>query len=51
MEQTVCQSQLEPVLQMKHDSTKFIDVMESISEYLDDSMIDEIVTVYAGQGL
>lgn len=33
-----------------HDSTKFIDVMESISEYLDDSMIDEIVTVYADKG-
>ena len=34
----------------EHDSTKFIDVMESISEYLDDSMIEEIVTVYADKG-
>lgn len=33
-----------------HDSTKFIDTMESISEYLDDSMMDEIVTVYADKG-
>ena len=33
-----------------HDSTKFIDVMESISEYLDDSMIEEIVSVYADKG-
>jgi len=31
----------------EHDSTKFIDVMESISKYLDDSRIDEIVTGYA----
>ena len=34
----------------EHDSTKFIDVMESISEYLDDSMIEEIVAVYADKG-
>ena len=33
-----------------HDSTKFIDVMESILEYLDYSMMDEIVTVYADKG-
>ena len=33
-----------------HDSTKFIDVMENISEYLDDSMINQIVTVYADKG-
>ena len=33
-----------------HDSTKFVDVMESISEYLDDSMMDEIVSVYADKG-
>ena len=31
----------------EHDSTKFIDVMENISEFVDDSMMDEIVTVYA----
>ena len=30
-----------------HDSTKFVDVMESISDFVNDSMIDEIVTVYA----
>ena len=29
----------------EHDSTKFIDVMESISEYLDGQMIEEIVSV------
>ena len=34
----------------QHDSTKFIDVMESISEYLDEQMIEEIVTVYADKG-
>lgn len=34
----------------QHDSTKFIDVMESISEYLDEQMIDEIVSVYADKG-
>ena len=34
----------------EHDSTKFIDVMESISEYLDEQMIEEIVTVYADKG-
>ena len=33
-----------------HDSTKFIDVMESISEYLDYSMMEEIVSVYADKG-
>ena len=33
-----------------HDSTKFVDVMELISEYLDDSMMDEIVSVYADKG-
>ena len=30
-----------------HDSTKFVDVMESISDFVNDSMIDEIITVYA----
>ena len=34
----------------EHDSTKFIDVMENISEFVDDSMMDEIVTVYADKG-
>ena len=29
---------------------KFVDVMELISEYLDDSMMDEIVSVYADKG-
>ena len=33
-----------------HDSTKFIDVMENISEYLDKNTINEIVTVYADKG-
>ena len=33
-----------------HDSTKFIDVMENISEYLDDLMINQIVTVDAKKG-
>lgn len=34
----------------QHDSTKFIDVIESISDFLDDDMIDEIVSVYADKG-
>ena len=34
----------------KHDSTKFIDVMESISEYLDDDLIKQIASVYADKG-
>ena len=34
----------------EHYSTKFIDVMENISEFVDDSMMDEIVTVYADKG-
>jgi len=34
----------------QHDSTKFIDVMESISDFLDDDIIDEIVSVYADKG-
>jgi len=33
-----------------HDSTKFIDVMENISEYLDDDAIDQIISVYADKG-
>ena len=34
----------------KHDSTKFVDVMESIPNYLDDSTIQQIVAVYADKG-
>lgn len=34
----------------EHDSTKFIDVVENISDFLDDKMINEIVTVYADKG-
>ncbi|KER05352.1 methionyl-tRNA formyltransferase protein [Marine Group I thaumarchaeote SCGC AAA799-E16] len=34
----------------EHDSTKFIDVMENISECLDDEMIQQIVSVYADKG-
>jgi transposase len=34
----------------QHDSTKFIDVIESISDFLDDDMIDEIASVYADKG-
>ncbi len=34
----------------EHDSTKLIDVMENISEYLDDDSIEQIVTVYADKG-
>ena len=26
-----------------HDSTKFVDVMESISDFVNDAMMDEIV--------
>ena len=33
-----------------HDSTKFADVMKNISEYLDKSMVNEIVAVYADKG-
>ena len=34
----------------EHDSTKFIDVLENISEYLDDEMANRILTVYADRG-
>ena len=34
----------------EHDSTKFIDVMENISEFLDDDTRQETVTVYADKG-
>ncbi len=33
-----------------HDSTKFADVMESISDFVDDSMMEQIVSVYADRG-
>ena len=33
-----------------HDSTKFIDVMENISEYLDVNSIKQITSVYADKG-
>jgi len=33
-----------------HDSTKFIDVIESISDLLDDESIKEIISVYADKG-
>ena len=34
----------------EHDSTKFIDVLENISDYLDDGSIEEIVAAYADKG-
>jgi IS5 family transposase len=33
-----------------HDATRFVDVMESISDYLDEDMIKQIVAVYADSG-
>ncbi len=33
-----------------HDSTKFVDVMESISDFADDSMTERMVSVYADKG-
>ena len=33
-----------------HDSTKFIDVMESISDFVSDGMIEKITSVYADKG-
>ncbi len=33
-----------------HDSTKFADVMESISDFADDSMMEQMVSVYADRG-
>ena len=33
-----------------HDSTKFIDVMENISDFVDDDMMREIASVYADKG-
>lgn len=34
----------------KHDSTKFVEVMESISDHLNDDIIEQIVAVYADKG-
>ena len=34
----------------EHDSTKFMDVMESISEYLDDDCTKQIVSCFADKG-
>lgn len=34
----------------EHDSTKLINVMENISEYLDDDSIEQIVAVCADKG-
>ena len=34
----------------EHGSTRFIDTMENIPDFLDDSMAEETVTVYAGKG-
>ena len=34
----------------EHDSTKLIGVVENISEFADDSMTEQIVTVYADKG-
>ena len=34
----------------KHDSTKFIDVIENISDFVDDVSIEEITSVYADKG-
>jgi len=34
---------------MPHDSAKFTDVMENTSDCLDDIMMEETVTVYAGK--
>ena len=34
----------------EHDSTKFIDVLENISGYLDDKLIHAIISAYADKG-
>ena len=34
----------------EHDSTKFIDVMENISEFVDDELVKQITSVYADKG-
>ena len=33
-----------------YDSTKFVDVMENIFDFLDDGTIKEIISVYADKG-
>jgi len=35
----------------QHDSTRFVDVMEDISDYLDDESTGQIVAVYADKGI
>jgi len=34
----------------QHDGTKFVDVMKSISDYLEDYILEQIVAVYADKG-
>jgi transposase len=34
----------------EHDSARFLDVMQNMSEYLDDDSIEQIVSVYADKG-
>lgn len=34
----------------QHDSTKFVDVIENISDFLDDDSIQQIASVYADKG-
>ena len=34
----------------QHDSTKFIDVLENISDFLNDDLIRAIVSAYADKG-
>ena len=33
-----------------HDSTKFVDVIQNISDFVDDAIMKKIVTVYADKG-
>ena len=48
--QTDCQSQLEPVLQINMTVPSFIDVLENISDFLNDDLIHVIVSAYADKG-
>jgi len=34
----------------EHDSTKFVDIVENISDFLDDESLKEIISVYADNG-
>ena len=34
----------------QHDSTKFIDVLENISDFLNDDLIQQIISAYADKG-